>query len=331
LQETQAQLMQADKLTALGTLLSGVAHELNNPLATISLSAEFLRRARALDATLMPRVNVIESACSRASRIIRDLLVFSRRQPPERRRADLNEIIELTLSLQAPQLELNKIRVITALEPAPAIWADSHQLQQVFLNLFSNAIHAMKTAHGHGTLTVRTLWRESEVVVQVEDDGPGIPAEHLARIFDPFFTTKAVGEGTGLGLSLAIGIVEAHGGRMHAESVADGGARFTISLPVARDREVETRSAPAPPGPAMAAADVLVVEDDGWLRGVLTEVFHDLGHQVVEATTGEEALARLQQDWDYDVIMLDLRLPGVDGQTVWQRALASKPHLAARV
>src|SRR4029450_5862954 len=150
---------------------------------------------------------------------------FARRQPPERRRVDLNQGVHATLGLQTSQLELNRIRVVTALVPPPESWGDPHQLQQVFMNLFSNAIHAMKTARRHGVLTVTSGQRGSEVVVEIDDDGPGIPPEHLGRIFDPFFTTNHTGAGTGLGLSLAIGIVESHGGRLYAENLRDGGAR----------------------------------------------------------------------------------------------------------
>jgi signal transduction histidine kinase/CheY-like chemotaxis protein len=330
LQETQAQLIQADKLKALGTMLSGMAHELNNPLSTIHLSVELLKRKASLDAPLARRVEIIGTACARASRIVSDLLVFARRKTPERQWVNLGEVIELTLNLQIPQLELNKIQTVTALEPTPAIWADSHQLQQVFLNLFSNAIHAMNTAHGHGVLTVRSMRRGTEVVVEVEDDGPGIPPEHLGRIFDPFFTTKAAGSGTGLGLSLAIGIVDAHGGRMHAENLPRAGARFTMYLPVGEGAETVLPAAPARPLPAVSTADILVIEDEDSLRGLLTEVIHGLGHQVAEATTGQEALALLQ-DRPYDLVILDLRLPDVDGQVVWQRAIASDPRLAGRV
>jgi signal transduction histidine kinase len=175
---------------------------------------------------------VIDTACARAARIVGDLLIFARRQRPERRRVDLNELIRSALNLHGSQLELNKIRLVTNLEPTPAIWADAHQLQQVFLNLFSNAIHAMKTSHGHGTLTVRSAHRDSDVMVDVEDDGPGIAPEHLGRIFDPFFTTKPVGEGTGLGLSLSHGIIERHGGTIQVESEPGKGATFVIDLPL---------------------------------------------------------------------------------------------------
>ena len=330
LQETQAQLMQADKLKALGTLLSGVAHELNNPLSTIRLSIQLVRRTALMDDALTRRMEVMETACVRASRIIRDLLAFARRQPPERRPVDLNQVVHSTLGLQTSQLELNRIRVVTALTPIPEIWADPHQLQQVFMNLFSNAIHAMKTARRHGVLTVTSGQRGSEVVVEIDDDGPGIPPEHLGRIFDPFFTTKVTGAGTGLGLSLAIGIVESHGGRLYAENLPDGGARFTVHLPVGEHAEA---AAPAPPQPrpaAVAGGNVLVVEDEGPLREALTEVLQGLGHRVVGVTTGHEALSRLRER-TWDLVMLDLRLPDVDGQAVWERALAPDPRLAGRV
>ena len=330
LKETQAQLMQADKLKALGTLLSGVAHELNNPLSTIRLSIEIVRRTALLDAGVSRRLEVMETACLRASRIVLDLLAFARQQPPERRRVDVNQVIQSTLNLQTSQLELNKIRAVTVLGSVSEIWADPHQLQQVFLNVFSNAIHAMKTAHGHGVLTVTTRQQGPEVVVEIVDDGPGIPSEHLGRIFDPFFTTKDTGAGTGLGLSLAIGIVEAHGGLMYAENLPGAGARFTVRLPLGGAIEATTSPAPRRPLTAVASAQVLVVEDEEPLRGLVAEVIHGLGHHVIEATTGHEALARLRER-PYDLVLLDLRLPDVDGQAVWERALAPDPRLASRV
>jgi two-component system NtrC family sensor kinase len=272
----------------------------------------------------------MEAACLRASRIIRNLLAFARRQPPERQRVDVNQVIQSTLNLQTSQLELNKIHVVTALAPVSEISADPHQLQQVFLNVFSNAIHAMKTAHRHGVLTVTSEQRGSEVVVEIDDDGPGIPFEHLGRIFDPFFTTKDTGAGTGLGLSLAIGIVEAHGGHISAKNLPGAGARFTVGLPVGDTIEAAASAAPRPPVRAVPSAHVLVVEDEEPLRGLVAEVIHALGHHVVEAKTGHEALARLRER-PYDLVLLDLRLPDVDGQAVWERALDLDPQRADRV
>jgi signal transduction histidine kinase/ActR/RegA family two-component response regulator len=332
LQETQAQLMQADKLKALGTLLSGMAHELNNPLSTIQLSVQLMKRQHTLADTMRKRLDAMEEECDRASRIIRDLLVFARRKPPERRRTDVNEVIRATLALQAPDFELSKIRVGTDLSPLPAILADAHQLQQVLLNLFTNATHAMRTHAGRGALNVRSVRQGGEVVVQVEDDGPGIPSEHLGRIFDPFFTTKSAGEGTGLGLSLSIGIIEAHGGRMAAENVSGRGARFTLRLPVGDSSETapNTAAPAATQAPAARVASVLVVDDELRLRTALNDVLTSLGHRVEEAASGSQAIEKLTAG-AYDLVMLDLRLPDVDGRAVWQWIGERRAALSGRV
>jgi two-component system NtrC family sensor kinase len=332
LQETQAQLMQADKLKALGTLLSGMAHELNNPLSTIQLSVQLMKRQHALPDQVKKRLDAMEEECDRASRIIRDLLVFARRKPPERRRTDLNEVIRATLALQAPDFDLSKIRVVSELSPTPPVLADAHQLQQVLLNLFSNATHAMRTHAGGGILTVRSARQGNEVVIHVEDDGPGIPPDDLGRIFDPFFTTKGAGEGTGLGLSLSIGIVEAHGGRMAAENLTGRGARFAIRVPIGEDVEPAAATAAPAPAPAAAArqANVLVVDDEERLRAILIEVLRALGHRVDSAATGARAIERLGAG-EYDLVMLDLRLPDVDGRGVWQWIGEHRPAMRRRV
>jgi signal transduction histidine kinase/ActR/RegA family two-component response regulator len=327
LQETQAQLIQADKLTALGTLLSGMAHELNNPLTTILLSAQVMKQYP-LAPLLVKRVDAIEAECERAARIVRDLLVFARRKLPERRRIDLNKVLSSQLELQTPDLELNRIRVTRDLGPLPQVMGDPHQLQQVFLNLFTNASHAMKATNGKGTLVVRSVLHDGEVVVQVEDDGPGIPPDHLGRIFDPFFTTKVAGEGTGLGLSLSIGIIEAHGGRLSAENLPGSGARFTVALPVAdAEEQVQVVAAPTTSG---RRGRILVIDDEEMLRTALVDVFTNLGHVVAGAATGAEALAQLEQT-PFDVVALDLRLPDIDGKTVWYRMTKRDPALADKV
>jgi signal transduction histidine kinase/CheY-like chemotaxis protein len=329
LQETQAQLIQADKLTALGTLLSGMAHELNTPLSTIELSMELMKRHAALPDPVRARLDMVQNECERAAKIIRSLLVFARRKPPERRLVDVADVIRAALALQAPEFVLNQIRVAATLDPTPRIWADPDQLQQVLLNLFSNAVHAMKSAHGQGVLTVGASSDGATVVLWVEDDGPGIPAEDLSRIFDPFFTTKAVGEGTGLGLSLSIGIVESHGGRVRAENIAGGGARFTVTLPVVEGPSVAQDASPSVPQ-VTRLARILVVDDHDQLRGLVTEVVTGLGHQVEETPSGQDAVARLARD-DYDIVLLDLRLPDLDGKAIWRWLLADRPALAPRV
>jgi signal transduction histidine kinase/CheY-like chemotaxis protein len=329
LTEMQAQLIQADKLKALGTLLSGMAHELNNPLAIIQLSVQQMKAEETLPEPARPRIDIIEAACERAARIVRELLVFARRTPPERRRVDINEVIRAALALQAPELQLNQIRVVTEFAPLPPIWADGSQLQQVLLNLFGNATDAMKRAHGAGVLTVRSRQLGNGIVIEVEDDGPGIAPEHLHRVFDPFFTTKGVGEGTGLGLSLSLGLVEAHDGHLRAENMPGAGARFTLTLPLGPEMHTaetdESRPTPLP-----RCARILLVEDDAPLREILADVFADLADQVDQAGTGQAALDCLRQT-PYDVITLDLNLPDFDGKVVWRWICEQAPALAPRV
>ena len=330
LQQTQDQLIQADKLKALGTLLSGVAHELNNPLSTILMSAQLLRAGAGLPAAARERACAIESECDRASRIIRELLAFARRRPPERRPIDVNDVVRDTLQLQGPDLALKRVKVVTELARVlPKISADPYQLQQVLLNLFTNAAHALAARGGDGRLTVRTAGGEQGVTIVVEDDGPGIPPEHLRQVFDPFFTTKPVGEGTGLGLSLCIGIVEAHGGHMSVENVPGSGARFTIRLPIGQP--VETLDeAPAVSGPP-PPADILVIEDERALRSVFVEVLTSQGHRPTAAATGQAAIDLLGREAAYDVVILDLRLPDLDGKAVWHWIRRQRPDLAERV
>jgi signal transduction histidine kinase len=328
LQQTQDQLIQADKLKALGTLLSGVAHELNNPLSTILMSAQLLRRAP-LPAAALERAGAIESECSRAARIIRELLTFARRRPPERRGIDVNEVVRDALQLHGADLALKRVRIVTELGATlPKISADPYQLQQVLLNLFTNAVHAMTAKGGEGVLTVRTAETEQGVQIAVEDDGPGIPAEHLRQVFDPFFTTKPVGEGTGLGLSLCIGIIEAHGGTMTVENVPGAGARFTIRLPIGHPVET-VDDAPTRSGPARAA-DILVIEDEPGLRSAFVDVLTLQGHRTTAAATGQAAMDFLARD-SYDLVILDLRLPDIDGKAIWQWITQHRPALAERL
>ena len=330
LQEAQAQLVQADKLKALGTLLSGMAHELNNPLSSIILSTQLLKQQSTLPDPVGHRVEVIEQQAERASGIIRDLLVFARRSPPDRQRVDLNEAVERVLSLQAPDFDLNVIHVVRDLDPAvPKIWADGHQLQQVFLNLFSNAIHAMKSVRGQRSLTVRSYGHGSDVYLDVDDNGPGIPPNVLGRIFEPFFTTKGLGEGTGLGLTLSFGIIDAHGGKMQAENLPGLGARFTVRLPIGQGEE-PVKSVSLDPLIATGRARILVVDDEKDFRKILVEILSSFGHQVEEAATGQEAMTSIGER-GYDLVALDLRLPDLDGTGVWRWILSRHPALASRV
>ena len=245
--ELYQQLLHAEKMAALGQTISGVAHELNNPLATILGWAERLA-GKTLDETARRGVDVIRSESERASRIVRTLLTFARKRQSTRRMVALNEVVRETLTLRSYDQRARNISVVTELAAdLPQIFADGHQIQQVLLNLVINAEQAMLSAHGRGSLTVGTRHEadRNSVVLEVTDDGPGVPVDVENKIFDPFFTTKEAGQGTGLGLSVAHAIVQEHGGRIRVAPRApmpDGrprrGASFVVELPIAAVKPV---------------------------------------------------------------------------------------------
>ncbi len=227
----QTQLIRAEKLSAVGELASGVAHEINNPLTTILGQAHLLLARHDMTEYVRDRLTVISEEASRAARIVQNLLVFARHYPPERRPTLLADLVERVLDLVAYQLDKDKVRIVTEFADMPPLLVDEHQLQQVLLNLVQNAHHAMARHRGERVLTVRVRAPREHAVIEVLDSGPGIAPEVLPRVFDPFFTTKPPGEGSGLGLSVSYGIVTEHGGRLRGENRPEGGAVFTIELP----------------------------------------------------------------------------------------------------
>ena len=326
------QLLQAEKMAALGQTISGVAHELNNPLATILSWAERLSTKK-LDDASRRGVDVILGEAERAARIVRNLLTFARKRQSTRSMIDFNEVVSETLALRAYEQKVTNISVVTALAAGlPAVFADAHQVQQVLLNLVINAEQAMLAANGRGSLVVRT-WHEVDreaVVLEVSDDGPGVPSEVKTKIFDPFFTTKEVGKGTGLGLTVAYAIVQEHGGRIRVEG-SDKGASFVVELPVSgASLTMKPPRSAAPSMEAVRGASVLVVEDERALAAAVVEALSDAGLKVDHAGDGEEALARVRKKM-YDVVVCDLKMPRVDGMTLYRAIAAATPALARRV
>jgi C4-dicarboxylate-specific signal transduction histidine kinase len=233
LRRTQAQLIHAEKLSAVGELASGVAHEINNPLTTILGQAHLLLERSEVTQHVRDRLKIISDEASRAARIVQNLLLFSRHYPPERRPCSLADQVRRVLELKAYQLEFDNVQVVTDFEPCPPVSADENQLQQVVLNLVQNAHQAMALQREPRVLTARVRILDGVAALEILDTGPGIPPEVLPRLFDPFFTTKPPGEGSGLGLSVSYGIVAEHKGKLRGENRADGrGAVFTVELPI---------------------------------------------------------------------------------------------------
>jgi two-component system NtrC family sensor kinase len=329
------QLLQAEKMAALGQTVSGVAHELNNPLATILSWAERLSQRQSLEEPVRRGLETILSESERAARIVRNLLTFARKRQTTRAMVDINHVARETLALRAYEQRVTNIDVIDALAAGlPHVFADGHQVQQVLLNLVINAEQAMLAANGRGTLVVRT-WHAADqdtVILEVNDDGPGIPDDLQPKIFDPFFTTKEVGKGTGLGLTVAYAIVQEHGGRIRLESRPNKGASFYVELPVsgakaappAARARVDVRAA------TIAGASILVVEDEARLASAVVDALRDAGYIVQHAADGEEALAKVRAE-PFDLVICDLKMPRVDGMAFYRLLSTAVPTLSKRV
>jgi len=330
--EMGLRLMESDRLAAVGELVAGVAHEVNNPLSSISAFAQLLLRDEELTPEHRESIEVIRAETTRASQVVKDLLTFARRSEPRREPLDVNGVVARTLRMRQYQLAEALVRARLELAPElPAVLGDTRQLQQVCLNLVSNAVHAMSTCGG-GTLTVRTSEQEDDVVLEVSDTGPGISAGARAHVFEPFFTTKGEGEGTGLGLSVSYGIVKAHGGTIEIAETGPEGTTFRVRLPAASAR-AGTRATPSDAMPVLrsplAGIRLLFVDDEASLRSGMEAFGRLRGFTVVTASDGAEALSQTRSS-GVDAVVCDLRMPGMDGYAFHDQLRAERPGLAAR-
>jgi PAS domain S-box-containing protein len=323
-------LHQSEKLSALGSLLAGVAHELNNPLTVVVGRAMQLEDAAA-SARDRERAQQIRLAAERCTRIVRTFLAMARRQPSARRETDVNAVVRGALELLGYMLRSGDVQLELNLAPAlPQVLADADQLSQVFLNLVTNAQQAMAASPGPRRLTVATRAEGGRVVVEVADNGPGVAPELAGRIFEPFFTTKAVGEGTGVGLAVSLGIVQAHGGSLELAAAPPPGARFVVGLPaLASDRQAAQAATPRQALPRARPQRILVVDDEAEIAHFLRDVLEGAGHRVSLAADGREALRRHAQQ-DFDLVITDLKMPVMDGPALHRELLQRDPRLAAR-
>ena len=324
------QLLQQEKLAAVGELVSGVAHELNNPLAGVVAFSQLLLNGEA-QPEQRRAIESIHAEARRAARIVANLLTFARQHQPERALTDLNRILEETLELRRYALRTHGVQVELQLDPdLPLTWADPHQLQQVIVNLVVNAEHALAEWDGERRITLATSRRDDTLLFRVSDTGPGIHAEHLSRVFNPFFTTKGVGKGTGLGLSISHGIVREHGGRITVESRPGAGALFTVELPFVAPPAPYAEGCQADDQPCGAGKRVLVVDDEPAIRLALGGFLRSLGYEVDAAACGGEALTAVERA-AYDAILLDLRMPDMNGDAVYTRLRTRSSALAQRI
>ena len=334
----EEQLIQAEKLAAMGQMLAGVAHELNNPLTAILGVTELLRERVSGDESTKRQLELTHRQARRAARIVQNLLEFSRPASPQKRPLDVSNLVERTLQLHEHSLRRNAIEVDFQPQPDfPGVIGDANQLIQVFLNLATNAEQAIREVRDSGRLQIRLGKTGDRVTVAFQDDGVGIRPDALPRIFDPFYTTKRPGGGTGLGLSICMSIIREHGGTIEAESLPAGGSAFTVYLPIAPAEAPEsplvppeTGQIPSPPVPPatepLRGRSVLVLDDEESIRMLLHEGLAAHGLRVDSAATEEEALACVRKS-AYDLFLCDLHLSSggffVDGREAAARILQS--------
>lgn len=328
----QEALQQSEKMAALGGLLAGVAHELNNPLSVIVGQSTLLKET-VKDEKIVSRGEKIFTAAERCSRIVKSFLAIARRKPPEHKLMDLNEAVNQALELLTYPLRTENVTLQLKLrERLPQVIGDLDQLTQVISNLVLNASQAMKDWKGQRQVTISTyVDRETgHVCLTVSDTGPGIPADIRTRVFEPFFTTKAPGAGTGVGLSLCLNIVTAHGGQLNVQETPGGGATFYIHLPLPEQLRDKKADKAALPQAKIEPMRILIVDDEFELAQTLADLLTADGHSFDFAINGRIALDKLR-DRKFDFILSDLRMPEMDGPTMFGHICKEFPEYRQRI
>ena len=334
LKSTQSQLLQAEKLSTIGEVISGVAHELNNPLSGVLGFSQILM-SRCEDSPIIRELERINDSAHRCQKIVKNLLSFSRAHTPERRHLGVNGILEKTLDLKKYQLHVNNIEVVRNFQPdLPKTMLDFHQMQQVFLNLVNNAHHAMvANRSGPGRLEVCTSETGGRIRVEITDTGEGMDEATQHRIFEPFFTTKGQGEGTGLGLSVSYGIVREHGGKIWCRSRKGEGTTLVVELPVLEPSEGESAESPeVDDGNGVGRASgssILVVDDEPVILDLMIDVLRLSGHRVDTASNGDEACRKVRSG-PYDLIITDVRMPEMNGIELYRNVMELRPELRGK-
>ena len=306
LRRTQEQLLQSEKMSAVGQLISGVAHELNNPLTAILGYAQLLEGA-GLDHRSADYVRKLFKQAQRTHRVVQNLLSFARQRKPQKQEVDLRKVLEESLTLREYDLRVNNVSLQREIpDDVPSVVADPHQLEQVFLNIVNNALDAMVEGSGSGVLKVRVFKKDAFVCVEFDDSGPGI--KDPSRIFDPFYTTKSVGKGTGLGLSICYGIIKEHGGEIVARNREEGGATIEVRL-LASEKPALPETVTPTRRESLLAGRVLLVEDEEAVLEFERDVLVGAGADVTTSMSIEDTQDRLRNA-SFDVIVMNGRMPG---------------------
>ena len=342
LKNTQAQLIQSEKLSGIGEFVAGVAHELNNPLTSVMGFSELLKAADT-DPQHKRYLEMIHKSALRCQKIVQSLLSFARRHQPERKLSSINELVEGAVEILQYQMRTSNIEVTVRLDPRlPKAMVDPHQVQQVFLNIINNGRQAIEAHRPNGWMRISSETCGDKIRVTFQDSGPGIAEDNLSKVFDPFFTTKEVGKGTGLGLSLCYGIIKEHGGTISVRSKAGQGATFVVELTMAeQEKALEQTPAPADDRPEVVPAPqayaregagkkVLVIDDEEPILLMVREALSEYGYEVDIASDGESALRQIDLK-PYDLALCDWKMPGLNGQQVYERIRASNPELSNRM
>ncbi|MGN6392016.1 MAG: ATP-binding protein [Gemmatimonadales bacterium] len=327
----EAQLIQNDKMASIGQLVSGVAHELNNPLTSIAGLTELLLERELHPDVPREHLRVIHDQADRAGRIVRNLLTFARKGVAEKSPVDLNDVAARTALLIVYELQLHGIELVLALSPEPVVvLGDRHELQQVLLNLITNAVQAVSglAPGAPRRITIATARDDGQAVLDVRDTGPGVPPQHASSLFTPFFTTKAAGQGTGLGLSLSYGLVKSHGGVLSYEPPPEGGAEFRVVLPLhdAPGAALEGPETPRPQG----AQRVLLVDEDPGVHRLVNALLAPEGIEVDAVRAGDQGL-RLVSERDYDLIIAEARATAGAAELFVHALAAASPGAVDRL
>lgn len=330
--QQQERLQGHSRLASVGELAAGVAHEINNPLAAILGLSELIQMENALP-NVTEDARKIQEAAERAARIVQNLLSFARKQESAKGYLDVASVVDRAIELKSHDFRLNNINVTTKhSNRVPLTMVDELQMVQVVLNILNNASQAIIENQQSGEITATTNLKDGKIRISITDNGPGISPEILQNVFDPFFTTKEVGQGTGLGLSICYGIVREHGGELWVESKLGAGATFYIELPLASDLtfagnedandDTSSRS--------RLSIRILVVDDEPLFRESMSRMLSADGHDVVLASNGYEAWDLIQKD-RFELILADLRMPGLDGQRLYDLVQEKSQDIAERM